>query len=287
MEDPAITAQALVHRYTRGGRDVLALHGIDLAVPSGEVFGMLGPNGAGKTTAIRILTGQLTPTAGTARVAGCDVRTDRRALHARIGVVFDAPNLYDGLTGRQNLRFFADLHGVDRARVDVLLDRVGLGDAADRRCQTYSKGMKQRVLLARALLNEPRVLFLDEPTSGLDPASAREVRTLIAELRSAGATVLVTTHQMELADAVCDRLAILHGGRVLTTGTPTELKRGHTAAHLVLRRATANALRLPLADPETPDRVAALLRTGEVTHVATEEPSLEDVFLALTGSALE
>jgi ABC-2 type transport system ATP-binding protein len=286
VDEPAIQAEALLHRYVRGGKPVLALAGIDLVVPRGEVFGMLGPNGAGKTTAIRILTGQLTPTSGRARVAGCDVVAERPSLHARIGVVFDAPNLYEALTGRQNLHFFADLYGTDHAFADGLLERVGLADAADRRCKTYSKGMKQRVLLARALLPRPQVFFLDEPTSGLDPASARQVRDLIAEVKQGGATVLVTTHQMELADAVCDRVAILHAGRVVAIDTPTRLKRSHAAPRLVVTRAQAEPVTLVLDAEGTPERVAEILREGDVISVATEEATLEDVFLALTGSAL-
>ncbi len=283
---PVIQAQGLVHRYTARGHNVDALQGIDLDVGRGEVFGFLGPNGAGKTTSIRILTGQLAPTSGQARVAGCDVVRDRRGLHRRIGVVFDTPNLYDTMSGRQNLRFFADLYGAPAARIPALLERVGLADAADRRFKTYSKGMKQRLILARALLPEPRVLFLDEPTSGLDPASARRVRTLVREVRDAGTTVFLTTHLMELADQLCDRVAILHEGRVVATDTPRVLKHAQAAPRVRVQRREGDPEHLPLDDPGTPDRIAALLREGDVLEVATEEPSLEDVFLRLTGSKL-
>ena len=286
-QEAIISAESLSHRFGGGKKAVEAVRGIDLAVSPGEVFGFLGPNGAGKTTSIRILTGQLVPTSGVATVAGCDVVRDRRELHSRIGVVFDTPNLYDQLTGRQNLTLFADLYRADRGRIAGLLDLVGLSDAADRRFKTYSKGMKQRLILARALLPEPEVLFLDEPTSGLDPASARRVKQLIAEVREQGTTVFLTTHLMELADQVCDRLAIVHKGQVVALGTPRALKHSHGASKLVIRTLSGEPTTLLMSDPQTPDRVAELLRTGAVEKVATLEPSLEDVFLKLTGSALQ
>jgi ABC-type multidrug transport system ATPase subunit len=285
--EPIIHAQGLARQYGRGDRVVQALRGIDLTVLSGEVFGFLGPNGAGKTTSIRMLTGQLSPTSGSARVAGCHVVRDRRELHRRIGVVFDTPNLYDQLTGRQNLAFFADLYRADRGRIAPLLERVGLADASDRKFKTYSKGMKQRLILARALLPEPQVLFLDEPTSGLDPASAKSVRALIQDVREQGTTVFLTTHLMELADHVCDRLAILHDGRVVAEDTPRGLKRTGAEPQLVVRRGgVAEPEVLGLSAEGTPERVAELLRGGDVEEIATREPTLEDVFLRLTGSSL-
>lgn len=282
-----LEARGLAHRYGRAGKAVDALGGIDLAVRKGEVFGLLGPNGAGKTTTIRILTGQLAPTAGDAHVAGCHVVRERRELHRRIGVVFDTPNLYDAFTGRQNLRFFADLYGAALGRIPVLLERVGLAETADRRFRSYSKGMKQRLGLARALLVEPEVLFLDEPTSGLDPASAHAVRQLVREVADHGTTVFVSTHLMELADQVCDRLAILHRGRLKALDTPGALKRAHGTPELVIRLDSGEAVRLPLGGEETPTRVAALLTAGGVRSMATEEPTLEEVFLHLTGSKLQ
>lgn len=285
--EPIIRAEGLARRFGSGDKAVEALRGIDLTVRPGEVFGFLGPNGAGKTTSIRMLTGQLTPTLGSAQVAGCDVVRDRRELHRRIGVVFDTPNLYDLLSGWQNLEFFADLYRADRGRIGPLLERVGLADASDRKFETYSKGMKQRLILARALLPEPQVLFLDEPTSGLDPASAKSVRALIEDVRGQGTTVFLTTHLMELADYVCDRLAILHEGRVVAEDTPRALKRSGAEAKIVVRRdGVAEPEVLALSAEGTPERMAELLRGGDVVEVATQEPTLEDVFLRLTGSTL-
>ncbi len=287
MSEPIIHAQGLARRYGRGDHAVQALRGIDLTVSPGEVFGFLGPNGAGKTTSIRMLTGQLSPTSGSARVAGCDVVRDRRELHRRIGVVFDTPNLYDQLSGRQNLAFFADLYRAARGGIGPLLERVGLTGAADRKFKTYSKGMKQRLILARALLPEPQVLFLDEPTSGLDPASAKSVRALIQDVRDQGTTVFLTTHLMELADHVCDRLAILHDGRVVAEDTVRGLKRQGVDPQLVVRRRdVAEPEVLTLSAEGTPERMAELLRGGDVEEIATKEPTLEDVFLRLTGSSL-
>ncbi len=286
--EPIIRAEGLVRHYGSGDKVVEALRGIDLRVQPGEVFGFLGPNGAGKTTSIRMLTGQLTPSSGSAQVAGCDVIRDRRELHRRIGVVFDSPNLYDQLSGRQNLAFFADLYRKDHESIAPLLERVGLADAADRRFKTYSKGMKQRLILARALLPEPQVLFLDEPTSGLDPASAKSVRALINDVRQQGTTVFLTTHLMELADHVCDRLAILHEGRVVAEDTPHALKHSGVEPRLVVRREhVAEPELLALSEERTPERLAELVRGGDVVEVATVEPTLEDVFLRLTGSTLQ
>ncbi len=287
MPEPIIFAEAVERRYTARKKDVHALRGIDLEVQRGEVFGFLGPNGAGKTTSIRIFTGQLAPSAGIVRVAGCDVVRQRRELHRRIGVVFDVPNLYDTLSGRQNLRLFADLYGADRARVAPLLERVGLADAADRRFKTYSRGMKQRLVLARALLPSPQVLFLDEPTSGLDPASAKQMRGLIREERESGTTVFLTTHLMELADQVCDRVAILHEGQVVAVDSPRRLKRGQADARIRVQGLAGEARTLPLHGEDTPERLAALLREGEVVELATEEPTLEEVFLRITGRRLQ
>jgi len=285
--EPIIRAEGLARRYGSGDKAVQALRGIDLTVRPGEVFGFLGPNGAGKTTSIRMLTGQLSPTSGSAQVAGCDVVRDRRELHRRIGVVFDTPNLYDQLSGQQNLEFFADLYRADRGRVAPLLERVGLADASERKFKTYSRGMKQRLILARALLPEPQVLFLDEPTSGLDPASAKSVRALIEDVRGQGTTVFLTTHLMELADHVCDRLAILHEGRVVAEDSPRALKRTGADPQLVVRRSGATEPEvLALSADGTPGRVSELLRGGDVVEVATQEPTLEDVFLGLTGTTL-
>jgi len=216
----AIEVQNLIRDYGR----LRALDGISLSVEPGEVFGFLGPNGAGKTTTIRILTGQLRPTAGRAWVMGCDVVAERAALKPQIGVVFEYQNLYSRLSARDNLNFTAGLYGVPRGRVDEVLERVGLKERANESLKKYSNGMKQRLMIARALLHEPKVLFLDEPTLGLDPNMAREIRSFVSGLSELDVTVFLTTHYMEEADQLCNRVAILDRGRVVALDTPQDLK---------------------------------------------------------------
>ena len=210
----------------RDFKSLRALNGIRFDVARGEVFGLLGPNGAGKTTTVRILTGQLRPTSGTAYVAGCDVVEERRQLKPRIGVVFEHQNLYERLSAYDNLSFAARLYGVNKQRVDQVLVQVRLEDRARERLKNFSNGMKQRLMIARALLHQPQVLFLDEPTRGLDPNMARGVRRIVAELSSQGVTVLLTTHYMEEADQLCNRVAIIERGEIIALDTPDNLKAG-------------------------------------------------------------
>ncbi len=239
-----------VEHLTRDFHGLRAVDDISFTVAPGEILGFLGPNGAGKTTTIRMLTGQLRPTAGVARVMGCDVLTQRDALKPHIGVVFEIPNLYERLSARDNLLFTARLYGAPQARVDAVLEQVGLAQRAQERVRQYSSGMKQRLLIARALLHQPRVLFLDEPTRGLDPNVARDIRAFVAGLAREGVTVFLTTHDMEEADRLSDRVAILHRGRIVALDTPTRLKAAPQKAH------------------------------------DGAQLSLEDVFVALTGNSL-
>ena len=213
-----------VQELTRDYDSLRAVDGISFDVEPGEVFGFLGPNGAGKTTTIKMLTGQLRPTSGTARVAGCDVVEERQQLKPQIGVVFEHQNIYERLSARDNLLFTARLYGVQKSRVEEMLARVGLADRAREKAKNYSNGMKQRLLIARALLHEPRVIFLDEPTRGLDPNIARGIRAFIGELAQQGVTVFLTTHYMEEADQLSDRVAIIDQGRIVALDTPARLK---------------------------------------------------------------
>jgi ABC-2 type transport system ATP-binding protein len=213
-----------VQQLTRDFSDLRALDGISFSVEPGEIFGFLGPNGAGKTTTIKILTGQLRPTSGKAWVMGCDVVEERQELKPQIGVVFEAQNIYERLTGQDNLAFFARLYGVNSSRVNDVLLQVGLEDRAKERVKKYSNGMKQRLLIARALLHKPKVLFLDEPTRGLDPKVAREIRAFVSGLARQGVTVFLTTHYMEEADQLCNRVAILDSGRIVALDVPALLK---------------------------------------------------------------
>jgi ABC-2 type transport system ATP-binding protein len=278
----AVDVNALEKRYG----DVHAVDGISFTVAEGEVFGLLGHNGAGKTTTIRMLTGRARPTAGTATVAGYDIVDQRDKIKPVINAVFEDPNLYERFSGRDNLRLFAELYAAPSSRADELLETVGLTFAARRKVKTYSSGMKQRLLVARALVNQPRVLFMDEPTRGLDPTSARELRALIARLAEGGTTVFLTTHYMEEADELCDRVAFLSQGRIVALDTPRELKlkQGERRAVVLLKDRTEQSVRLD--DPADAARLDQWMRDGLVLTVHSQEGTLEDVFVALAGRAL-
>src|SRR5690348_3793643 len=266
--------------------DVHAVDDISFTVREGEIFGLLGHNGAGKTTTIRMLTGRTRPTAGSARIAGYDVLSDFEHIKPLINLVFEDQNLYERLSGRDNLRLFAELYGTSSDQADRLLKLVGLDDAAKRRVKTYSSGMKQRLLIARALINEPRVLFLDEPTRGLDPASARDVRQLVLQLSAQGTTVCLTTHYMEEADELCHRVAFLSRGKLVALDTPRELKLrlGQRTATILLATREERDIRLDSAEDAT--RLADWMRHGEVLMIHSHEGTLADVFIALAGRAL-
>ena len=223
MNGKAIVTQDLVRRYN----GLVALAGISFDVEPAEIFGFLGPNGAGKTTTIKILTGQLRPSAGRAWVVGCDVVTERAALKPQIGVVFEYQNLYQRLSARDNLNFAASLYGAPKSRVDEVLEQIGLRERANESLKGYSNGMKQRLLIGRALIHGPKLLFLDEPTRGLDPAMARGIRQMVIDLARQGITVFLTTHYMEEADQLCNRVAILDRGRIVALDAPARLKAAH------------------------------------------------------------
>ena len=271
---------------TRTFNGLRAVDGITFTVEEGEVFGFLGPNGAGKTTTIRLLTGQLRPTAGSARVAGCDVVRHRERLKPRIGVVFEEQNLYDRLSGRGNLAFSARLYGVDDGRVEELLEQVGLRERASDPVRHYSNGMKQRLLIARALLHRPKVLFLDEPTKGLDPGVAREIRRLVADLAAQGVTIFLTTHYMEEADQLCRRVAFIDQGRIVALDAPARLKAAHGERRLNVILDDGQRLSLSLDDPTDGRRLGELAAAGRIVTLHSAEATLEEVFIRLTGRRL-
>src|SRR6187399_2937275 len=215
--------------FRRQGLEVEAVRGVSFAIEKGELFGLLGPNGAGKTTTIKMLITLLIPTSGTASVLGHDVVKDPREVRKRIGYVFGGERgVYERLSGYDNLRYFAELYGVppktQKPRIEELLELVGLKGREHERTEGYSRGMKQRLHVARGLLHDPEVVFLDEPTIGLDPVGARELRATIGTLTQAGKTILLTTHYMFEADALCDRIAVITQGEIVAEGTPGELK---------------------------------------------------------------
>ena len=296
---------------------VQALRGISFAVERGELFGLLGPNGAGKTTTIKILTTLLLPSSGSARVLGLDPASDAAQIRRRVGHVFGGDRgLYDRLSALDNLRYFADLYRVPirekRARIEAMLELVGLEGRERERVETYSRGMRQRLHIARGLLHDPEILFLDEPTIGLDPVGAREVRETIADLRAQGKTILLTTHYMYEADELCQRLAVIAKGQFVGEGTPSELKArvlDRTVIEIETFGTDETALeRLRRVDgvvsvgTETRDQaevllvqsrvgagiVPALLRELDGTtlgRVLTREPTLEDAYVELVQTA--
>ena len=264
---------------------VRAVDGISFSIDSGEIFGLLGHNGAGKTTTIRVLTGRTKPTAGRAAVAGFDVVTEREQIKPLVNLVFEDQNLYERLTGRDNLEVFADLYNAPRSRVTELLERVQLTDAAKRRVKTYSTGMKQRLLIARALINQPRLLFLDEPTRGLDPSSARELRDLVLQLSTSGTTVFLTTHYMEEADELCDRVAFLSQGKIVAMDAPQQLKLRYGERNAIVMLKNRGEETVKLNDPADARRLADWMSAGDVLTMHSQEGSLEDVFIALAGPA--
>jgi ABC-2 type transport system ATP-binding protein len=287
---------------------VSALDGVSLTIPAGEVHGLLGPNGAGKTTLVKILSTVLLPTSGTASVLGHDVVAEARAVRPQIGIVFGGERgLYWRLTGRQNLEYWGALYKLSRAdireRTGLLLERVGITDRADERVETYSRGMKQRLHLARGLIGDAKVLFLDEPTTGMDPLAAREFRALIGELRGEGRTILLATHDMAEAEALCDRVTLIDRGTILATESPRTLGRvisrfqridvegadDDVVAQIAALAGVASVapsdvgIRIEVAEEGVTADVLRLLVDSGVTSVRTSMPSLEEVYVQLIG----
>ena len=265
----AINCQNLKREYKSRSllgqsRSTVALNDLNLSIPQGRVFGILGPNGAGKTTAIRIFATLLTPNSGNASVLGFDVVKESNQVRRRIGLVLGGERgLYGRLSGRDNLRYFAALNhmnpGKAGQRISELLELVGLTDQPKALVEEYSRGMKQRLHLARGLLMDPEVLFLDEPTIGLDPVGAHEIRQLIPTLAKGGKTVLLTTHYMFEADTLCDSIAIINKGKLAALGTPSEIKGGFSRVKI-----TQITLRAPM--PELNDEINSLPAVQRVTE---------------------
>jgi ABC-2 type transport system ATP-binding protein len=294
-------------------KEIEAVRGVSFEIAEGELFGLLGPNGAGKTTTIKMLITLLIPTAGEARVLGFDVVKQAREVRKRIGYVFGGERgVYERLSGYDNLRYFAELYGVpgreQKPRIEELLELVSLKGREHERTEGYSRGMKQRLHIARGLLHDPQVLFLDEPTIGLDPVGARELRATIASLADAGKTILLTTHYMFEADALCDRIAVINRGEIVAEGTPTQLKSRVAAGSVVevevygvaeeaverLRklagvrtvsveeREQAQVLMVQTdADVELTHAILGHLDGANVGRVSQREPTLEDAYVAL------
>jgi ABC-type multidrug transport system ATPase subunit len=283
---PAIEVRDV--RYSYGKHE--AVKGISFDVMPGEVLGFLGPNGAGKSTTIKMLTGQLTPASGSVRMLGKDLTAEREAVQARLGVCFEEKNVYLAMSGVENLRFFASLYGIRDLDVDGLLERVGLRTRGRDRVASYSKGMRQRLMMARALVNDPAVLVLDEPTDGLDPVSAQTIRDLVREQAARGTAVLLTTHDMWEADELAHRVAFINEGRIYAEGPPEELKMAHGRRSVRVRVREDGGVRehvIPLDAPDHAARLAAAVEGRDLLTIHTEEATLEAVFIQMTGRGLQ
>ena len=275
-----------VEKLSRAFNGLKAVDNISFAVEAGEIFGFLGHNGAGKTTTIRMLSGQLLPTSGRARVAGCDVIDEQRRLKPLIGVVSEHQNLYERMSGRENLAFAARLYKQNTQRVDDVLEQVGLTNRAKDNVRNYSNGMKQRLLIARALLHRPQIIFLDEPTRGLDPVVGREIRRLILDLSQQGVTIFLTTHYMEEADQLCCRVAFLSEGRIVALDTPANLKVAHGKNAIKVTLANGESLSIALNDGDAGEQLEKLVNDGQVRTLHSAEATLEEVFLQIAGREL-
>lgn len=278
----AIEAEKLSRAFN--GRQ--AVDNISFSVAAGEIFGFLGHNGAGKTTTIRMLSGQLLPSSGGARVAGCDVVTEQQRLKPLIGVVSEHQNLYERMSGRDNLEFAARLYGQNLRRVDEALEQVGLTDRAKDKVSKYSNGMKQRLLIARALLHHPQIVFLDEPTRGLDPVVGREIRRLILDLSHEGVTVFLTTHYMDEADQLCGRVAFLCDGRIVALDTPGNLKVAYGQKSVKVMLENGQSLNIALDDENAGKQLEKLVNEGHVRTLHSAEATLEEVFIQIAGREL-
>lgn len=321
MTDLALDLRGLSRTFTvRGGTDRIALDSIDLSLPTSGVHGLLGPNGAGKTTLCKIASTVLLPTSGAARVLGHDVVAEAGAVRRLIGIVFGGERgLYGRLTAMENLQFWCAMHGLGvregRRRSTELLQRLGLADRAKDTVERFSRGMKQRLHLARGLVSDPPLLLLDEPTVGMDPVSARDFRDLVTELRGEGRTILLTTHDMAEAEAVCDSVTFIDQGAILGTGSPATVRQmlagarkvrvhdvdperlaslaeavttpGRPASAEVRTSYDARSKNLDITvsgEPETVSAVLAAVLGAGHTSITSAPPSLEEVYLGLLGT---
>lgn len=286
MTHPAILSENLTYRYG----SLTAVDHISFTVGEGEILGFLGPNGAGKSTTVKMLTGQLRPHEGRAELLGQDVSRHAKRLQAQIGVCFELTNLYEPMTAADNLNLFARLFGVRNFDADALLERVGLGGKGKVKVETFSKGMRQRLMVARALVNKPRILFLDEPTDGLDPVSAEAIRNIILQEQAQGVTVFLTTHDMLEADKLSNRVAFINKGQIVALDTPYALKQRYGKRALKVEVVGANgqleSREVPLDGPETAVQLERLFATERVATVHSEEATLEDIFIQITGRGL-
>jgi ABC-2 type transport system ATP-binding protein len=257
---------------------------VSFALPSGQTLGLLGPNGAGKSTTIRMLMGLSRPTSGSASILNYELHTQTKQIQARIGVVFEKPNLFENLSGYQNLALFCQLHQQPVTQVRPLLERMGLWERAHDPVKIYSKGMRQRILIIRALVHHPQVLFLDEPCSGLDPVSSRIIRDYLLELKAQGITILLTSHDMEEVDELCDLIGFINHGKLITLAPKQELKATYGSKQLKVTYQDGPDAREVLLDPLTDlPQLTSWYRENRVIAVRSTEATLGEIFRKLSN----
>jgi ABC-2 type transport system ATP-binding protein len=282
---PDIAQIRMEHLVVQYGR-FTAVNDLTLSVAAGELFGFLGPNGAGKSTTIKVLIGVCQPTAGVVEVAGFRIPGQLNRIKPLFGYVPDTENHIEEFTGRENLNLFADLYSIKRDAVKTALRRLELEEAADLPVRNYSKGMRRKLLIAREIMHQPKILYLDEPTANLDAHSTQVVRRLLRELASSGVTVFMTTHDMEEVEAICDRVAILAKGRLIECDTPANFVVRHAERKVEIQFELEGEMFrevLNLDQPAERDRLAMLIQTRHCSRLHTQEFHFEDVFLKLTG----
>ena len=279
----AIIAKDLSVKFA--GRQVLK--NVTFAIQEGEIWGLLGPSGAGKTTLVKLLTGQLKQGGGYAGLLGKDRRELSASEHGQIGIMMDNFGLYDRLSVYNNLSFYADIYQVSHSRIADILKSIDLYEARNTAVSKLSKGMKNRLSLARALMNHPRILFLDEPTSGLDPGTTREIHAILREERKKGTTIFLTTHNMFEAESLCDHIALLSEGNIIEYGAPADICRKYN--HLNKLQVTLKGGERVLVDNDgtSAPRIKEYLEKELIQAIHSTEPTLESVFLELTGKGLD
>ncbi len=286
MGEEAIIADRLTYFYN----NLLAVDHICFHVAKGEILGFLGPNGAGKTTTVKMLTGQLKPKDGKAILLGLDVAENIERVQSKIGVCFEETNLYQRMSAIENLNLFARLFNVKSFNAYSLLARVGLSGREKDRVENYSKGMRQRLMVARSLVSKPQILFLDEPTAGLDPTSSEAIRNIILEERKRGATIFLTTHDMMEADKLSDRVAFMNQGKILALDKPLNLKQKYgkraLKAKVASKKGALESREIDLDTPQTAEELQNLFQNEKVVTIHSEEATLEDIFIKITGRGL-
>jgi fluoroquinolone transport system ATP-binding protein len=283
-----IEVKNLSHQYP--GKNNFAVKNVNFEIKKGEIFGFLGPSGAGKSTVQNLLIGLLKNQTGIIRVDGKDISDLKRDFFERIGVSFELPNLYEKLTGYENLKFFAGLFKKKCENPKIILERVGLGEATNKRASDYSKGMKQRLIFSRSIINDPDILFLDEPLSGLDPSTSKRIKSIIIEKKNAGKTIFLTTHNMFVAEELCDKVAFINDGKIVAMDTPKNLKLKYGSYSVKLEYKKNNKSEseiIFLENSEDKEKLKNIIDNYEIITMHTREATLEEIFIKLTGRGLE